>query len=96
MSHVVPAAAVALGWRECSGPLAATDIHGKTLALARLAACSIQDSLASTAQLPSQVPGPCFVSLLEGRGLLTLLLPTASEPGPTLCCSRQPMAQLKH
>ena len=35
-------------WESVSS--AATDIHDETLALARVAACSIQDSLASTAQ----------------------------------------------
>jgi hypothetical protein len=48
MLHVLTSCRLRLSrLRECSGPLAATDIHGKTLALARLAACSIQDSLAS-------------------------------------------------
>ena len=37
--------------QSVSGRLAATDIPSETLALARVAACSIQDSLASTGQL---------------------------------------------
>ena len=36
------------------GPLAATDIHGEPVALDRVAACSIQDSLASTDRLLSR------------------------------------------
>ena len=40
--------------QSVSGPLAATDIHGETVALDRVAACSIQDSLASTDRLLSR------------------------------------------
>jgi hypothetical protein len=40
--------------RNPSRPLAATNIHGETVALDRVAACSIQDSLASTDRLLSR------------------------------------------
>jgi hypothetical protein len=63
--------------QSVSGPLAATDIHGKTLALARVAACSIQDSLASTDQLVSQVPVP----------LLHQPFSTLPQPGDVLAAN---------
>jgi hypothetical protein len=82
--------------QSVSGPLAATDIHGETLALARVAACSIQDSLASTDQLVSQVPVPLlhqpFSTLPQPGDVLAANLAATTKfdvsivPGPMVIC----------